>query len=986
MALHSRPAGIYYGAHYGTRSKGMRSSFQPGTSFDSFVRNVGSQLSNTSLVEALSLGFTGTNLCFQNASFQTANMDILNGKNCSIQNLSSDKSSSSTGTVDTLIANSIYINRVNSKTLMMLQMTGDTLNTANIYNDRGKFTSLNVNDYNFPYTATLSNLVSTNCITGNNVYLESMSFDKVFSSMSGNSLIAKYITGSYMNMSSYITDTVEGLSAFITDTYTSNFSSQMLNANITASSAFFTTITGSNIFVTNVSVPSITGTSAWFANITGENFYGNMSVTSMSGTDAFITNGIITNGLITSGSLSTYSVFSPITVNDLVSETINLKGSSVNVINPISSSPANMGGDLPDTAYMFHVSDDMKCIASYNTQYNSMWNGTHYITSDGGNIWYPCTGSGGYNMNGGICVSRDGMFWIGTRTSSGNDGGIYKSTDGVTFNQVLSVISSGSTFQCCDISEDNTAVLVCTDSSPSNYTIPFYISLNGGETWKTVIPSTTLDHYWISDTAISKDGKYMIVLDRNGIFISVDYGNTWKCNGCPLAGYNKQVAMSKNGSHMYVSGVLNTFQISTDFGQTWENKPPTQDSYSGVDCDGTGRYVFLTISGKSGFLVSNNYGNSFISFKGVSGNADDINTSTDGSKIMVYDGRALRFNTFRRSDTKDNGKLIVNGKLNIKTNIQRIPSLSIDNISLGKGRIAGVKMNNSSIFCQGLQKLKTSKTLTIRAVSNWTSITTPKDAHWTRSCWSPELHLFCTISNSNKVIVSSDGKNWVLVIVPTSEVKDICWSSEKELFVVVGSRGSMHSKDGNMWASSFSSIVANAVCYAPEIGIFCAIGNKSFTSTDGIIWTSGSSFSSSAKDVCWSGDLGIFCSSDGYISTNGRTWTNGGKPYAEICWAPDLNLFCCVGTNVIATSSNGTKWTTTSFSGNWNGVSWSPELQVLICVSNSGFAYSFDGLTWYPIRIPEGNWSGLCWSKELGIFVASSKNVIISRYVKKFSF
>ena len=63
-------------------------------------------------------------------------------------------------------------------------------------------------------------------------------------------------------------------------------------------------------------------------------------------------------------------------------------------------------------------------------------------------------------MNGGINVSKDGSLWIATRISSDMDGGIYRSTDGLLFLQILSV--STISFKCCDISEDNKVILICT--------------------------------------------------------------------------------------------------------------------------------------------------------------------------------------------------------------------------------------------------------------------------------------------------------------------------------------------------------------------------------------------------------------------------------------------------------------------------------------------------------------------------------------------
>ena len=45
---------------------------------------------------------------------------------------------------------------------------------------------------------------------------------------------------------------------------------------------------------------------------------------------------------------------------------------------------AGMGGGLAPHAYMFRITDNMSGIASYNSSYNSVWSGTHYISNNGG--------------------------------------------------------------------------------------------------------------------------------------------------------------------------------------------------------------------------------------------------------------------------------------------------------------------------------------------------------------------------------------------------------------------------------------------------------------------------------------------------------------------------------------------------------------------------------------------------------------------------
>ena len=117
-------------------------------------------------------------------------------------------------------------------------------------------------------------------------------------------------------------------------------------------------------------------------------------------------------------------------------------------------------------------------------------------------------------------------------------------------------------------------------------------------------------------------------------------------------------------------------------------------------------------------------------------------------------------------------------------------------------------------------------------------------------CWSPELNLFCAVTNSgtgNRVMTSPDGINWT---------------------------GRASANDTFWWYS---------VCWSSKLNLFCAVaysgtGNRVMTSPDGINWTS--------------------------ISAANNTYQ-----YRSISWHSKLELFCACGTNNnISISENGIDW------------------------------------------------------------------------------
>ena len=171
----------------------------------------------------------------------------------------------------------------------------------------------------------------------------------------------------------------------------------------------------------------------------------------------------------------------------------------------------------------------------------------------------------------------------------------------------------------------------------------------------------------------------------------------------------------------------------------------------------------------------------------------------------------------------------------------------------------------------------------------WTARTSAVDNSWYAVCWSPELSLFCAVSNSgtgNRVMTSPDGVNWTA---RTSAADNawcgVCWSPELSLFCAVSISGTgnrvMTSPDGITWTTRTSAADNgwNAVWWSPELSLFCAVstsgtGNRVMTSPDGITWTARTSAADNGWNaVCWSPELSIFCA----ISNTGvgsRVMTN----------------------------------------------------------------------------------------------------------------
>jgi hypothetical protein len=258
---------------------------------------------------------------------------------------------------------------------------------------------------------------------------------------------------------------------------------------------------------------------------------------------------------------------------------------------------------------------------------------------------------------------------------------------------------------------------------------------------------------------------------------------------------------------------------------------------------------------------------------------------------------------------------------------------------------------------------------TIETTTSWTTVTINGNVTFRTITYSPDLSMFVALSNgseNNKVAYSYDGINW------------------------------------NLSVSQPLTVTFLSVCYGGPSGgrLFVGVGagvtgNCFMTSADGITWTQRSSPGGSGEDwakVIWIDELQLFIASaragSSLIATspNGTTWTSrqsrtNGFQGIGMVWSPELKLIVVIAststsnTARLATSPDGITWTlrtTLNTAISWRSVDWSPELQLFVASSlnSTTIARSSDGINWSYGTLPSSqDWIQVMWIKELSVFL-----------------
>ncbi len=224
----------------------------------------------------------------------------------------------------------------------------------------------------------------------------------------------------------------------------------------------------------------------------------------------------------------------------------------------------------------------------------------------------------------------------------------------------------------------------------------------------------------------------------------------------------------------------------------------------------------------------------------------------------------------------------------------------------------------------------------------------------------PSTNTFCRLweiklRGMDNIITSSDGTNWTVIPVNTgNNFRSICWSPELSLFCAVsddtgGSTNVITSSDGITWSIVGINVAAYySICWSPDLCLFCAVGlNALATSSDGIVWNQPVEIEE-WYSICWSPELGIFCAVgvalydyNIMISYDGTNWSgyysSAALTFASICWSQELSIFCAsVGTTKIAISKDGITWVTKTVTNTSSWLCWSPELSIFCAVAKAG--------------------------------------------------
>jgi hypothetical protein len=293
------------------------------------------------------------------------------------------------------------------------------------------------------------------------------------------------------------------------------------------------------------------------------------------------------------------------------------------------------------------------------------------------------------------------------------------------------------------------------------------------------------------------------------------------------------------------------------------------------------------------------------------------------------------------------------------------------------------------------------------------------------SAWSPELSIFCVITNGTNSAFTSN----INYVTPQNTGQNIGTLKVQNKISSLGYQYNVNTTNGNnittdlrsvvkrvktsranannsvnTWTARIGNLACQGICWSSELGLFAATNYNAATtsaiqtSPDGIIWTTRTTPSiATLSYITWSPELTLFVATSYQAGTSsiitspdGITWTSRTTPtftgngWQNICWSAELGLFVVVlgsltaNTSWIMTSSNGTTWTaqTTPSGSGWYGVCWAAELGLFVAcstvTSTNCIATSPNGVTWTAQTTPNIGIYDVKWSPELGLLVGIS--------------
>ena len=261
--------------------------------------------------------------------------------------------------------------------------------------------------------------------------------------------------------------------------------------------------------------------------------------------------------------------------------------------------------------------------------------------------------------------------------------------------------------------------------------------------------------------------------------------------------------------------------------------------------------------------------------------------------------------------------------------------------------------------------------------------------------YSEDLNLFVA-GGDTVILTSSDGVNWNETSI-SYNLSDIIYVSSKNAFYASGYQGIFKSSDGVNWIKlyDFSSFLAG-ITYSKELDLFVVVGTAGtiFTSINGVDWIDRTLvqqennlihciFNPNINSYIIVGDNGIL-----YTSSDGENWqiqtSDITNSLTAICYSQKNKKYIMTGYfyneyNAIYTSSNGLDWNRIVIEPHFNAICCSEKLGIIIAVGYIKIGISSDGENWnYVDFVNPGTLNGITYSEELNLFVAVGDMIITS--------
>jgi hypothetical protein len=517
--------------------------------------------------------------------------------------------------------------------------------------------------------------------------------------------------------------------------------------------------------------------------------------------------------------------------------------------------------------------------------------------------WTIASGTGTNSFN--RVIFANGLF-----VAVGNAGATYTSPDGITWTSRSAGVS---TFY--DVIYAN-SLFVAVGAGGTCYTS------TDGITWtsRTLISATFYQ-------VIYANSLFVAVGNNSYIYTSPD-GITWTQRF--VSGFKTIFSVVWNGTTFYGAGNFGTYYTSTD-GITWTES---------VDASLGTFYSAAVVNSKT---IA--FGSNASSILAGATQAQILGQGTWSYSLAAQSASNPRTIAYNGSNqyvaVGSNGTIL--SSADGQTWVGRVQTN-------GTGNLDKVQYVNSNYLAMGAGALL----YTSPNGTTWTTRSTGSVSAFNAAAYGASVYVI--VGASGAVLSSPDLATWTSRSAGAQTFNDVIFANS--IFVAMGGGGAYSSPDGITWTARITGLLStfNRIIYANSL--FVAVGTSAsvYTSSDGITWTSRTSnVASQLNDVVWNGLLFCAVGVGGSITTSpdGITWTARTAPTAantlmSVSWSGTNFVVTNTTDSSIIVSSNGISWKTipTRYAGNFLYSTYAGGK--FLAIGTNKIATSTDGINWTP--------------------------------------